>query len=83
MFQPTFTKLAILGAILWAISGCVSIAPDPEDLTPVLPNSRSQLETAPPAARDELEEALGWIAEDAPRTEVSAEEDAPDPGAQR
>ena len=62
--------LACLLATL-ILTGCASAATAPEDLTPILPRSESRLETAPPAARDELKKALGWIAEDAPRTEVS------------
>lgn len=52
------------------LTGCATAKPDVEDLTPVLPRSESRLETAPPAARDELAKALGWIADDASKTEI-------------
>ncbi len=50
--------------------GCASTDLPADDLAPILPVSESRLETAPPAARDALEEGLQWIASDAPETTV-------------
>ncbi len=69
-FVPARLFAALAGLLL--LAGCASAPRQPEDLSPILPVSESRLETAPPAARDALDEGLRWIAEDAPRTKVLA-----------
>ena len=60
-------QLALAGCLL---VGCASGGASSGDLAPIWPVSETRLETAPPAARDALEQGLRWIAEDAPRTQV-------------
>jgi len=66
---PRLIEVAGVAAMLCGL-GCASTGHPADDLAPILPVSESRLETAPPAARDALEEGLQWIAADAPETTV-------------
>lgn len=69
MSESRLMAAVAMFAALWS-SGCASNVQQTGDLAPILPASQSRLETAPPAARDALEEGLRWIAEDAPETTI-------------
>lgn len=67
----TFAALTFAAlTIFLSTFGCASSAPRGAELDTLSPAAESPPDTAPPAARDALEEGLRWILEDAPRTEA-------------
>jgi pyruvate/2-oxoglutarate dehydrogenase complex dihydrolipoamide acyltransferase (E2) component len=76
--ESRWPRRAASGLAAWGLLlGCAGAPPPEADLASILPEAKSELRHAPPAARDALEEGLRWIVLDAPGTNAAPPAPAP------